>query len=198
MADKVDITPALASQVDFSSQIDQVTNSLASRTAAKKKLTADWKAIYDGYTKYKGEMTAKRQAADYAYDKLSRIVIYAPLAEADADMKAIDKIDGNVPYYLQELYSRNGDALTLIEKALPGFKALVSSANAYRRRGNAEIDQEKTTAARAEVRALIDTYVVDLEALEDSEDVLSDVDRYISTVEKIANISAVANKGKQS
>lgn len=192
------ITPALASEVNFNGQVQKITASLESRTAAKTKLRDDWKAIVAGFRKYEyTQIPVVRQSPDAALRHVDNVEIYLPVTEADADMVALDKLYGDGVYYLYRIGSDQlQDFMDMVEKTVPGFTKLVKSATAFKKRGGPELDKEATKAARQELRDLIAVLTVDLDALEDTEDTLNDVDKYINTIEKIANISAVANGKK--
>lgn len=191
------ITPATSAQFSFGTQIDKVTASLDSRAAAKKKLTEDWKAIVAGFAKYGSEtnLPARRQDPQYAIDRLYSIRVNEPKDPAFVDMEALNKLYDDGTDYLSYI-NQSPDFCAKVEESVPGFTALVTQASQYTKNGGVKQDTEKTKAAQDEVRALIDVMTDDLVALEDTEDTLKDVDKYISTVEKIANISAVANRGK--
>jgi hypothetical protein len=190
-----DITPALANQVDFSSQIDHVTKSLESRTSMKKQLRDDWREIVKAFREHSVELPVLRQPLDSALRYLNSVNVYEPVPEADVDMQKLNDIDSDVVYYLHQLH-HSPEAMELVEKAAPGITDLVRKANLYHERGSKKVDMEATKTARDEIRAKIEVMQEHLDELADTENTLNDVDKYIGTVEKIANISAVANGRK--
>lgn len=191
------LTPETSAALNFSAQIQEVTDSLKSRTAAKKKLTDDWKEIVKAFAKYDVFLHARRGTPERAYEQLGSVAILKKIDPADAVIAEFVRVNDNAAYRIREVTERHA-AMKWLEVKLPGISELFEKiGDEYENRGNRETrDEEKTQAARAEVRATIDQLVADLEALEATEDVLNDVDKYINTVEKIANISAVA-RGRQ-
>lgn len=187
------VTPAQVTNVSFDSQISQVQEALTARSVAEAKVREQARLVEAAFRKYNCTTTyatftePARMRTDVALVK-----VYQPVAEAPDDIKELLKVG----YYLRFEGSNAATALKTLEKRFPGFMEFVEQLEYYSENGynQRKVDDVKTDAAREEILVAVDAYAQAFDEYNACNLKLRDVEQYISVIEKIANVSAVANK----
>lgn len=204
------LTPALVTDVSFGEEISQFKASLANRKQLTENAKKAWQAFAEVLRNNGVEVPYRRVNPDKVGDYVNKIVVYKSNKEALEKLrKERDELmkfgssDSGLAYYLL----RQPTALAVLEAEFPGLEAFVKARaekadEAHKAYNEAYNDQdehnvEATEAARKQAREAAIAYVDAVETLEANNDEAKNVGQYIDTVEKIANISAVANGTKR-
>lgn len=205
-----EVTAALATNVSFNQQVAATDQALQQRNDATKNARAKWLALVAFLDTHSSSLPRRRGTVDTAFTAIKGITVYKTktvtedeIAALQEEYRSAEVIGSN--YRVNNILEHD-EVVEAIEVKFPGLEKFlrdertrfrVASKALQKANKQPGVDTKATAKAKEEATKLAEAFAEAMEKLEDTADILTGVKDYIGVVEQIANISAIANNGKE-